>query len=131
MALHLYHDSGATNLIEDGDEDSYRGAVPASQTATHEEKIYIGSDDSGLTYESIEIDTVGDEDGASTSGEVNVQYAVDNSGSAGTYSETLTLSNGDFDPAIPIWRKITAPNLQSAFKRTDIQHRITYDEYVK
>ena len=131
MALHLYHDSSATNLVESGDEDYEKTGVTSGNQAVVEKQLYVGSDDTNLTYENISLDALGDEDGASSSGDINVEYAHDNSGSAGSYSESISLSNGDFDPAVPIWRKITAPSVTSAFKRTDIQHELTFDEYVK
>jgi len=131
MALQLYHDSGGTNLIESGDEDIYRNAVSSSNTAVDEKIIYVGSDDTNLTYENITIDAINDEDSASVSGEIDVTYAVDNSGTAGTYQDVLTLSDGDFSTPVPVWRKVTAPNVTSAFKRTDIQHELNFDEYVK
>ena len=131
MALHFYHDSGATNMIEVGDEDYERQADTEGSTIVIEKQIYIGSDDTNLTYENITIDAVNDVDGTTTAGEIDIEYALDSGGSPGTYQQSLNMADQDFDPAVPIWRKITAPNIQNAFKNTNIEHKINYDEYVK
>lgn len=132
MGLHFYENSDMTAEIDSGNPDTVRNAVQQGNQAVDERQIYIGSDDSTLTYENIIVETANDFDGTTTSGEIDVLYAPDNSGSAGTYSQTLDMSNQDFDPAIPIWRKVVAPDVQSAFKITDIQHQINdYKEFKK
>jgi len=132
MALHFYHDSGATNLVEAGDVDHERKAEPAGNTVTIEQQLYIGSDDINLTYENVTVSSANDFDGTTTAGEIDVEYALDSGGSAGTYNQSLDMANQDFDPAVPIWRKITAPSITDAFKISNIEHHIdNYDEYVK
>lgn len=131
MGLKFYHDSGATNPIAVGDEDYHRGAVVSGNDLVSEKVIYIGSDETLLTYENVSVTSINDEDGASVNGDINVQYAVDSGGVAGTYQDTLPLSDGDFATAVPIWRKVIAPNVSAPFKRIDIEHNVSFDKYVK
>ena len=132
MALHFYHDSGATNLVEAGDVDFERVSDTEGSTIVVEQQLYIGSDDTNLTYENVSVDAVNDVDGTTTAGEIDVEYALDSGGSPGTYQQSISLADQDFDPAVPIWRKMTAPNISNAFDISNIEHHITnYDEYVK
>lgn len=131
MSLFLYHDSSGTNLVESGDEDYEREAVQSGNQVVLEQKLYVGSDNTNLTYENITLDSVNDEDSANQTGEINIQYAPDESGSPGVYLESISLPNGDFDPPVAIWRKMIAPSVENAFIRTDIQLELNYDEYYK
>ena len=130
MALRLYFDAAATQEITTQSPDTVRKAVPAGQTMTDERAIYIKSDDPALTYENIVLDGVGDADGATQSGQVDVLYAPDNGGTPGTYVQTLTLANGAYTTPVRVWRKVVAPNVQAAFRVTTIQHSLSWDEYV-
>src|SRR5690606_33636367 len=96
MALRLCHDAGATQEIAEETRDTVHMAVAVGQTLVDERPIYVLSDDPGLTYEAVSIEGVGDVDGASQSGQVDVLYALDTGGSPGTYVQTLTLPNGDY-----------------------------------
>lgn len=130
MALQLYHDSACTNPVEAGDPDTVHEAVAQGVTLEAEAQLYVESDDGTLTYENITISGNGDVDGTTTSGEIDVKYAPDNSGSAGTYVQDLSLSDGAYGTSTPIWRKVIAPDVQNAFNETNITHQITADEYV-
>lgn len=131
MALRLYHDAGATQEITEETPDTVHMAVAVGQTLVDERPIYVLSDDPGLTYEAVSIEGVGDVDGASQSGQVDVLYALDTGGSPGTYVQTLTLPNGDYATPYKVWRKVTSPNVQQAFNVTTIQHQLSWHEYAK
>jgi hypothetical protein len=60
---------------------------------------------------------------------VDCTYAEDNAGSPDTYSDPLSLTNGDYSSATPIWRKAVISSIAEAFIREDIRHKITADEY--
>ena len=131
MGLRLYHDAGATQEITSGNPDTVRKAVSQGQTLTDEKAIYIKTDNTSLTYEQVKLDGIGDTDGASQSGQVDVLYALDSGGVPGTYVQTLTLPNGDYATPYKVWRKVTSPNVQQAFNVTTIQHQLTWHEYAK
>ena len=131
MALRLYHDAAATTEITAANPDVVHKAVAQGQTLVDERPIYVKSDNPNLTYENVSIDGMGDVDGASQSGQVDVLYAPDNNGVPGTYVQTLTLPNQDYATPHKIWRKVTSPNVQSAFNLTTIQHQLSWHEYAK
>lgn len=131
MALHLYHDAAATQVVDAANPDTIRQAVISGNNMVDEKVLYLASDDPSLTYENISITAAGDEDAAANSGEVDVEYALDNAGSPGVYVDTLNLPNGDYATPVPIWRRVTAPNVIRAFERTDIEHVLSWDEYMK
>lgn len=132
MSLKFYEDSAMATEINDVNPDVVREAVAQGTDMVEERQIYIGSDDSTLTYEDILVETANDFPDTVNSGQIDVLYAPDNAGVAGTYSQTLSMSNQDFDPSIPIWRKVVAPNVQDAFKIENIQHQINnYKEFKK
>lgn len=130
MALRIYHDANGTQEITSTNPDTAHQAVPSGQTLTHDKAIYIKSDDANLTYENILIDALGDTDGATQSGQVDVLYAPDVNGAPGAFSQTLTLPNGTYQTAYKIWRRVVAPNVTGAFRITTINHQLTWDEYV-
>lgn len=130
MALKLYADAACTSEITSGNPDSVRKAVTQGTQMTDEKALYLKSDNAGLTYENISITAVGDNNGTTTSGQIDVMYAPDNAGSPGAYVQSLVIANGAYTTALKIWRKVIAPNVQAAFKKTNITHQITADEYV-
>jgi hypothetical protein len=130
MALKLFSDAAGTQEITSGNPDTVSKAVTAGSTLTDEKKLYLKSDNATLTYKNITLDGLNHNDNATSSGQVDVLYALDSGGTAGTYYQTLTIPDGAYTASTPIWRKIIAPNVTAAFKRTDIQHQITADEYV-
>lgn len=131
MALRLYHDVAATTEITAANPDVVHRAVAQGQTLVDERPIYVKSDNPNLTYENVSIDGVGDVDGASQSGQVDVLYAPDANGSPGAYVQTLALPNGDYAQPYKVWRKVTSPNVQQAFNVTTIQHNLQWHEYAK
>lgn len=129
--LRLYRDAAGQSEITSDNPDTVRKAVPVGATLTDEQVQYLKSDDPTLTYEGVSIWAEGDEDGAAQHGEVDVLYAPDVGGSPGTYEQVLALPDGDFVAAVPIWRKVVAPNVAAAFRRIDIVPTWAADEYVK
>jgi len=131
MALILYHDEACTNPVEIEDPDEVVQAVETGNDFVDEKKFWIKNDDVLTTYENVTLSGNGDIDGTSTSGEIDVTYAPDNTGSPGSYVQELSLANGDFDIAVPIWRKVFSPNVQDTFNNTSISHQITVEEYTR
>lgn len=124
MALRLYKDAGAAEEITAVNPDMVREPVLAGDDMIDERSLWIRSDNPILTYENVIITA------QNKPANVTVQYAKDNNGTPGTYADSLTLPNGVFDPAVRFWRKVTASNVESAFKVTTIKHVRKYDEYV-
>ena len=63
--------------------------------------------------------------------DVTLEFAEDSSGSPDTYSTTLSIPDGDYTTATPIWRKSTTNSISEAFRRADLRHKVVSDEYVK
>ena len=126
MALRLYLTESEADLIEEGNEDEVREAVESGATLTDETVIYIKSDNTDLTYENI---TIAMEE-TETNGVV-VEYALDDGvGDPVTYADPLTVPDGAYTSFTPIHRRAVAANVTEAFKRTDIKHKVTADEYI-
>lgn len=129
MALRLYSDVQATQELGPSNPDSIRSAVTPGSTLVDERVIYLKSDDPNLTYENIVLEALGDNDNATESGQVNVEYALDQGGAPGVYQDPLPIPNGRYNTPTPIWRRVTAPNVTAAFARVDIEHYLTATEY--
>lgn len=124
MGLRLYLDAACTQEVTAINPDIIHKAVVAGANMVDERSLWLKSDDSALTYENVVI-TAQDKPA-----NITVQYAKDSGGSAGSYSNSVTLTNGIFDPAVRVWRKVSASNISAAFKVTTIKHARNYDEYV-
>ncbi|MGE5594325.1 MAG: hypothetical protein ACM3X3_11700 [Betaproteobacteria bacterium] len=124
MGLRLYLDAACTQEVTATNPDAVHKAVVSGVDMTDERSLWIKSDDVALTYENIVLTSQGDD------AQVDVKYAADNNGAPGTYADSLSLPNGDFAAAVRVWRKVTAPNVTATFKRTNINHSLTWDEYV-
>lgn len=124
MGLKLYFDAECTQEVTATNPDTVHKAVVSGADMTDERSLWIKSDDLALTYENIALTSQGDD------AQVDVKYAADNNGSPGVYADSLSLPNGDFAAAVRVWRKVTAPSVTAAFKRTNINHALTWDEYV-
>lgn len=125
--LRLYHDEAGLREVTQNDPDVIKETVFAGGTLTRVGELYVKSDDSALTYENISLTAIGDENTASQSGEVDVTYSLDNE----TFEQVLTLPDGDYVTALKVYRKVVAPTVEAAFKRLDIWHELSFDEYVK
>lgn len=145
MGLRLYLDAACTEEITPQNPDTIHKAVVAGADMVDECSLYIRSDDVALTYENIGliakvvvIDEITKQpvivDGQLLLEDlppaVSVEYALDSNGSPGAYSSTLTPPAGAFDPAVKIWRKVVAPDVDAAFKMETIRHVMKWDEYV-
>lgn len=125
--LQLYKDANATELISESNPDEVRDVTLVGETLTVVSELYVKSDASTLTYENISLTAIGDENAASQSGEVDITYSLDNT----TFEQTLALPDGDYATATKVYRKVTAPTVSAAFKRLDIEHELSFDEYAK
>ena len=125
--LRLYHDEAGLREVTQNDPDVIKETVFAGGTLTRVGELYVKTDDGNLTYENISLTAIGDENTASQSGEVDVTYSLDNE----TFVQTLALPDGDYATALKVYRKVVAPSVSAAFKRLDIQHELSFDEYVK
>ncbi|MGE5584045.1 MAG: hypothetical protein ACM309_00675 [Bacillota bacterium] len=124
MGLKLYFDAACTQEVTATNPDTIHKAVALGVDMTDERSLWIKSDNLALTYENIALTSQGDD------AQVDVQYAADNNGAPGTYADSLSLPDGPFATGVRVWRRVTAPNVTAAFKRTNINHSLTWDEYV-
>lgn len=122
--MRLYLDAEAAQEITEENPDQVRKPVIAGSDWVDERSLWIRSDNPTLTYENVVITAQNVPEG------VTVQYALDNSGSPGTYTDSIALPNGTFDSAVRFWRKIVVPNVNEAQKIANIKHTRKYDEYV-
>lgn len=63
--------------------------------------------------------------------DVTVEYAEDDNGDPDTYEDPLSLPDGDYGSAVDIHRRAEASDITEAFKKTNIRHQLSYDEYVQ
>ena len=124
MGLRIYLDPECTKEIADANPDSIRKAVVFNATMTDEISLYVKSDDPTLAYENVSITALNDDI------QLDAKYALDESGTPGEYQDALKLPSGLYDPPVRIWRKVTAPDVTAAFRRTDVKHSLVWDEYV-
>ena len=124
MGLRLYYDPECTNEITNENPDSIRKPTIFGETLVTELEIYIKSDDITLIYENISFTALNDD------AQVDVKYALDKEGTPGEYHDELQLPDGVYHDPIRVWRKISAPDVTAAFRRTDIQHSLNWDEYL-
>lgn len=125
MGLSLYFDAGATQLISAANPDTATILIPEpGQNGSDERQIWMASDDTDLTYSDIVIQSVGENT------TVVVDYAADVAGSPGSYSSTMEPTDGDYETAMPLWRRIRVFNVTAAFIWDAARHRITADEEV-
>lgn len=129
MALRLYFDEDLSEPMEaeeisEGEPDKTKEAVQSGEDINEEVVLYLASDDTDLTYENISIEQ-------HNNGDVDIEYAEDDNGNPDTYSDPLSLDDGDYSSAIKIHRKATVNDVTEAFRNESIRHRIIADEYVK
>jgi hypothetical protein len=94
---------------------------------TDDRALYVANDAANKRYSNVQITTVND------SPQVDVQYALDNSGVPGTFSNTLTLPNitalGAGLDTVKIWRRVIISPGQESQEVVAIKHKITAIEY--
>lgn len=133
MSLRVYFDQNCqeevkSNINPEGKLDIMKGAVASGKDFVNEKELYIKSDDSSLTYEAIVFTNENDEDSASKSGEADIEFSVDG---GKTWEEIINFENQDFANPVAVKRRVVAPNVTKAFKRTDIKYALNYNEFVK
>lgn len=137
-SLKLFFDEAGTQEITQNVPDFIKDAVLDGTDLVDEKEIYLKSVDNALTYEEIFLTTIGDEDDATESGEVDITYSLDGT----TFKQILEIPDGAYDTALKIYRKAVAPSVTKAFKRPyidpdtqqevgKIEHNIEFHEYVK
>ncbi len=137
-SLKLFFDAAGTQEITEINPDYVKSAVTDTSDFVDNQEFYLKSTDAALTYEEIVLTTIGDEDNATESGEVDITYSLDGV----TYKQVLEIPDGAYDTALKIHRKAVAPNVTKAFKRPYIdpstqqetgliEHELHYHEYVK
>ncbi len=63
--------------------------------------------------------------------DVDIDYATDDGeGDPNTYADPLALADGVYGSATPIHRKAFSENITAAFRKTNISHKVTADEYI-
>lgn len=127
MSLKLYFDSEGEEPIQSPlDSSAYpdkiRQAVESGETVTDVTTIYLMSSNTDLTYENITLTSYETE----TNG-VTVEYRLEGDT---TWQASLTITDGDYTTSQGIERRVQAENVQEAFFRDDIKHRLSFDEYI-
>ena len=131
MAIRVYEDESGNNEITEDNPDSVRQAVEEGEDSEHIAPIYLLTDDEDLTYENVVIR----KEGMASDNEVLVDYAENEDDfedmDAGEQEE-LELSDGDYDTAVEVYRRITATNVEDAFKsENELYHQVQRDDYIK
>lgn len=90
MALRLYTDSNANNVIDINNRDTTSTAVSSGDNVTDEVQIYIASDDTSKTYENISIT----QDSIASNWQSGVSY-VDRDASTDTEADVVIGSDGN------------------------------------
>jgi len=127
MSLKLYFDSEGTEPIQspldsNAYPDTIREAVESGETVTDVTTIYLMSSNTDLTYENITLTSYETE----TNG-VTVEYRLEGDT---TWQASLTITDGNYTTSQEIERRVQAENVQEAFFRDDIKHRLSFDEYI-
>lgn len=125
MALILYHDSAATQPIDESNPDNVHEAVNVGGQIVDEQLVYVKSNDPDLTYEDVLITSEADPEAPV---QIDVTYALDDNGVPGTYTPSLELPDGDFSTVVPVWRKVYVDNIQQAFQ-AELNHIVAWTEY--
>ena len=124
MALKLSKNVGLTDVITSSNP------LTTQHINTGEAKavlVYLFNDAAAKKYESVVVSAV---DTSGTDEKSWVTFAADNSGTAGTYSSTLTLANiSDSNVAKPFWVKVTTPSLTDSQNKTDLNIRVSANEF--
>lgn len=127
MSLDFYHDEELTEKVTEDFPDEIKNGI-SKDDVPHviEDILYLGSDDD-YTFEEVEIK----ECDANSHDDVTVEYAEDDGDeNPDTYSTTLSLSNGNYDTAVPIHRKFTFDG-DSYVKDDSWNHNISAHLYEK
>jgi len=126
--LGIYFDAAHTDkLSESGagtnpDITRLNGAVGGVE----EKKLYVWNDNAAAkTYEEIYVTAANDDE------QFKVEYAADDAGAPGTFSDAISLPNGDFATAVPFWRRVTIAVQADSVTRRDIKHNLNAIEYAK
>lgn len=124
MALHMYLDAACTNAISENTGTNPDTATGDAQLGfTDEKPLYIKNDDATKKYVQVTLTANGDD------ANVDIKYAPDVSGSPGTYADTISIPDiTDATTIVKIWRKIIVAGGQPSQTRTNIKHRLIYQE---
>jgi len=128
MALKLYFDAELNNPVQidgelEGEPDETKQAVEEGNNVEEVVSLFLASDDTTLTYESIVLSQ------HDTNGEgVVIEYreATDT-----TWEDPLTLADGDYGTALEIERRVFKENLTAAIYVDTNYHRLQYEEFAK
>ena len=132
--LGLYFDEDGENEVlgthhENGDydPDTIREPVEQGEDGEFITELYLITKDEDLTFEDIYIEAEHDEDDASESGEINVEFSLDDV----DYQDKLNIPDDDFSEPVKIYRRVTAPSVDYPFKREDIIYNTEFKAFVK
>ena len=124
MALKLSKNVGLTDVITTSNPltTQHINTGEAKQTL-----VYLFNDTSNKKYESVvvsAIDTTG-------TNEANwMQFAPDDNGTPGTFSNTLNMANiSDNNVGKAFWVKVTSASVTDSQNKTDLSIRITANEF--
>lgn len=130
VALHFYFDEACTNQVSEGDGSNPDVAIGnGTEGFTDERPLWIKNDDPTKEYKAadgypaLRITTLNDDEA------VDVQYAEDDGGKAGAYSDTLDLPDGAYTTPYKIWRRVTVQPGTPEQNRVDIKHQIRANRF--
>lgn len=128
MSLKLFLDNEGVKGSEIApiNPDIARGAEEFGNPFIEEKRLWVETGDTDLIYENITIT----KEELSTGKAIDIEYALESDGVVGTYVSELSIADGKYLTAYPIWRKVTVANITEAFIREDLRHRIKADEFI-
>ncbi|MDI6872554.1 MAG: hypothetical protein QME79_14620 [Bacillota bacterium] len=103
MGLHVYLDAACTQQVSEGTELApWAEDLNGTDGETKARQLWLKNDNNpaGKTFEDVVITAQGD------TAAINLQFALDVSGSPGTWAESITMPNGDYLTAAPFWARV-------------------------
>ena len=124
MALKISKNQGLTDVITAANPLQTQHVNTGEAKAT---RVFLFNDAAANKYESVVIKA---KDTSGTDESSWVQFAPDNSGTAGSYSSTLNMANiSDNNVAKPFWVRVTNPSGTVALNKTDLSIEVTANEF--
>lgn len=124
MALKISKNAGLTDVITEANP------LTTQHVSTGEAKtvqVHLFNDASTKRYESVVISAI---DTSGTNEASWITFAPDNNGTHGSFSTTLNMANiSDSNVAKSFWVKVTTPSVVDSQNKTDLNIRVTANEF--
>lgn len=125
MALHFYFDEACTDQLSEGDRTNPDIVIGnGTEGFTDERPLWIKNDDPTREYRAVDGNPALRVFALNEDERVSIQYALDENGEPGTYSDVLDLPDGAYTEPIKVWRKVTVQPGTSEANFVDIKHQI-------